>query len=158
MQGNQTRLTTNLKGGLRHPDNGCGRLRQACDLGGVLGQTVCGRLYEKHPMGKPIDNGKNTTFVTTHKFTDNDDGTCTADNCAACGTITINHDGNGMYRDNADGTHTNYCMACDATLRIDAHNQSGEHVDNGDGTHRIYCSICGAVSVVSEGPQTRTAG
>lgn len=149
VQGNQTQLTTNLKvvyGVLTMGAVDCDRHVISAECLDRLSVAGCTKTSD----GQPIDNGKNTTFVTTHKFTDNDDGTCTADNCAACGTITINHDGNGMYRDNADGTHTNYCMACDATLSIDAHNQSGEHVDNGDGTHRIYCSICGAVSVASE--------
>ena len=149
VQGNQTRLTTNLKvvyGTLTMGAVDCDRHVISAECLDRLSVAGCTKTSD----GQPIDNGKNTTFVTTHKFTDNDDGTCTADNCAVCGTITINHDGNGMYRDNGDGTHTNYCMACDATLRIVAHNQSGEHVDNGDGTHRIYCSICGAVSVASE--------
>ena len=149
VQGNQTQLTTNLKvvyGVLTMGAVNCDRHVISAECLDRLSVAGCTKTSD----GQPIDNGKNTTFVTTHKFTDNDDGTCTADNCAACGTITIDHDGNGMYRDNADGTHTNYCMACDATLSIDAHNQSGEHVDNGDGTHRIYCSICGAVSVASE--------
>ena len=149
VQGNQTQLTTNLKvvyGTLTMGAVDCDRHVISAECLDRLSVAGCTKTSD----GQPIDNGKNTTFVTTHKFTDNDDGTCTADNCAACGTITINHDGNGMYRDNGDGTHTNYCMACDATLSIDAHNQSGEYVDNGDGTHRIYCSICGAVSVASE--------
>ena len=149
VQGNQTQLTTNLKvvyGTLTMGAVDCDRHVISAECLDRLSVAGCTKTSD----GQPIDNGKNTTFVTTHKFTDNDDGTCTADNCAVCGTITINHDGNGMYRDNDDGTHTNYCMACDATLSIDAHNQSGEHVDNGDGTHRIYCSICGAVSVASE--------
>ena len=149
VQGNQTQLTTNLKvvyGTLTMGAVDCDRHVISAECLDRLSVAGCTKTSD----GQPIDNGKNTTFVTTHKFTDNDDGTCTADNCAVCGTITINHDGNGMYRDNGDDTHTNYCMACDATLIIDAHNQSGEHVDNGDGTHRIYCSICGAVSVASE--------